>query len=91
MPERAPSRHESLNAPAEPPTATPAHRAAAVSMDTLVSIEVLSAEPEERVRAAMQRALDWFRVVERACSRFDPQSELRRLLASVGTPVPARP
>src|SRR5207302_6629923 len=60
-------------------------------MDTLVSLEVLTSEPEVDVRAALERALAWFRVVERTCSRFDPASELRRLLAAVGTPVEASP
>jgi len=34
------------------------------------------------------RALDWFDRVERTCSRFDPDSELNRLTAHVGEPVP---
>ncbi len=34
------------------------------------------------------RALDWFLRIEEVCSRFDEGSELRRLCAQVGTPVP---
>ncbi len=34
------------------------------------------------------RALDWFLRIEEVCSRFDETSELRRLCAQVGTPVP---
>lgn len=56
-------------------------------MDTLVTIEVVSAEPEVAVCAAMQRALDWFALVERTCSRFDPASELLRLCGQVDKPV----
>jgi thiamine biosynthesis lipoprotein len=58
-------------------------------MDTLVSIEVVTAKPETTVRATMQRALNWFGVVERTCSRFDPGSEIRRLLGRAGAPVAA--
>src|SRR4051794_23771733 len=66
-----------------------AQRLAGVAMDTLVTLEVLSAEPREQVAVALRRALDWFTAVERACSRFDPRSELRQLVAQVGTPVQA--
>lgn len=41
-------------------------------------------ESETTAVAAMQRALDWFRIVEGTCSRFDPDSELRRLTGCVG-------
>ncbi len=68
---------------------TPVRRAFAVHMDTHVSIEVVSPEPERTVGAAMDRALGWFGVVEATCSRFDPNSELRLLTAQVGRPVPA--
>ena len=68
-----------------------AHRASSVAMDTLVSVEVLSAAPVERVAAAVQRALGWFAVVERACSRFDPASEVRGLFGQVGRPVAVSP
>jgi thiamine biosynthesis lipoprotein len=60
-------------------------------MDTIVSIEVVATAPEATVQAAMRRATGWFGAVERACSRFDPTSELRRLSASVGEPVTASP
>jgi thiamine biosynthesis lipoprotein len=39
------------------------------------------------VHPAMQRALDWFGVVEQICSRFDPNSELRHLCEQSGAPV----
>lgn len=66
-------------------------RSMAIAMDTFVTVEVVTAETEPRVSAAIQRALDWFDVVERACSRFDPDSELRRLLQRVGRPVVTSP
>jgi thiamine biosynthesis lipoprotein len=60
-------------------------------MDTVVSVEVVTARPEDETRAAIARALGWFAAVEWACSRFDRDSELRRLSAHIGTPVPASP
>jgi thiamine biosynthesis lipoprotein len=73
-----------------PESSLSVHRSIAVSMDTLVSIEVVSAE-EATVATATQRALSWFAVVEQACSRFDAASEVRRLIGSVGKPVPVSP
>jgi thiamine biosynthesis lipoprotein len=62
-------------------------------MGTIVAIEVVrpgaGGEPERA--AAIERALEWFRRVEATCNRFDPASELRRLSARVGQPVPASP
>src|SRR4051794_2934273 len=66
---------------------TQSHRATAIAMDTVVSIEVVTPQPEMTVRPAIQRALGWFGLVEQVCSRFDPDSEVRRLLDHVGTPV----
>ena len=59
---------------ADLPTSARAHRSIALSMDTVVSIEVVTTEAEERARAAMARALVWFAAVEQACSRFDASS-----------------
>ena len=55
----------------------------AVVMDTLVSIRVVGAHDE----AAVERAFDWFRAIEGACTRFDPNSEVLRLTNHIGTPV----
>jgi thiamine biosynthesis lipoprotein len=66
-------------------------RSVGVAMDTVISIEVVTEQPEDVVRAAIQRALGWFAEVERVCSRFDPTSELRQLSSRVGEPVPASP
>jgi len=66
---------------------TAAYRDTAIAMDTIVSVEVITPQPEMTVRPAIQRALRWFGVVEQVCSRFDPDSETRRLLDHVGTPV----
>src|SRR5262245_42330262 len=60
----------------------------AIHMDTLIAIEVVRAPALPAAEAAVERALAWFRRVEEACSRFDPHSELRRLVGRVGEPTP---
>jgi FAD:protein FMN transferase len=57
-----------------------------VLMDTFITIRLAQATSgcAERV----DRAFDWFRQVEAACSRFDPQSEVMGLIHQVGKPVP---
>lgn len=57
-------------------------------MDTLVTVQAVPARPGEEVDAALRAALAWFTTVERACSRFNPESELSRLCQGVGTAVP---
>ena len=52
-------------------------------MGTVVSIQV------DAPAAAVSRAFEWFRQVEACCSRFDANSELRRL--TPGEPVVASP
>jgi len=63
-----------------------------VAMSTVVSIQVIGHdEAPERAAArdaAVARATDWFARVEACCSRFDPDSELRRLSTAIGAPVP---
>lgn len=61
------------------------------AMGTVVSIRVVGhgddpAAAAER-KAAVERAAGWFSHVEACCSRFDAQSELRRLSETVGEPV----
>jgi thiamine biosynthesis lipoprotein len=58
-------------------------------MDTVVTIEL--SEPDEDATGLVNGAYRWFEEVERACSRFDPGSELRRLLATAGHPQPVSP
>jgi thiamine biosynthesis lipoprotein len=72
-------------------SATPMHLAATIAMDTVISIVVVSDRDAAQVQAALRRALNWFAVVEQACSRFDPNSELRQLLARIGEPVQVSP
>jgi len=61
-------------------------------MGTVVSIQVVGHGTSARARRERTRAVDcaieWFRHVETVCTRFDTGSELRRLSAVVGTPVP---
>jgi FAD:protein FMN transferase len=65
-------------------------QASTIAMDTVISIQVACAD-EGGVRPALQRALDWFAGVERACSRFDANSELRQVLARPGEPIQVSP
>lgn len=77
--------------PAAPATLPPPDAArrtrTVVLMDTYVSIAVANGA-RAGTDAAMARAFDWFRAVEAACSRFDPQSEVLRLLDRPGEPTP---
>jgi FAD:protein FMN transferase len=66
-------------------------QASTIAMDTVISIQVADVADVGVVRPALQRALDWFATVERACSRFDPNSELRQLLARAGEAVQVSP
>jgi thiamine biosynthesis lipoprotein len=63
-----------------------------VWMDTLVTIQLAvpacDAAPWAPVVA---RAFRWFAAVEASCSRFDPTSEVSRLVHQVGRPVPVSP
>ncbi len=68
-----------------------AYRRSAVFMDTLVSVQAVSDRPEARFDERATAAFAWFQRVERACSRFDPDSELSRLCARVGEPVSVSP
>jgi thiamine biosynthesis lipoprotein len=64
-------------------------------MGTVVTIQVVGHGENESQRAtraaAVTRAADWFRSIEKCCSRFDPASELRQLSEQCGTPVHASP
>ena len=63
-----------------------------VFMDTFVSFEVLHEDTQtEAADAAMAAGFRWFGEVEATCSRFDPESELRRLCARTGEPVTVGP
>lgn len=57
-------------------------------MDTVVSLKIVTSRCEADVEESMSRAFEAFQAVERVCSRFDDQSEVRRLSQHVGTPVP---
>jgi thiamine biosynthesis lipoprotein len=62
-------------------------------MGTVVSFRVIGtgARSEPDAWAAIERAEAWFQNVERACSRFEPESELSRLCATQRRPVPVSP
>lgn len=55
----------------------------ATVMDTQVSIRTVGRDDP----AAVERAFEWFRRIEHACSRFDADSEVRQLASRVNEPV----
>lgn len=64
------------------------------ALGTVVTIHVVGhgANDERDVRKdAVARAAGWFEEVERRCSRFDPDSELSRLVGQVNEPVKVSP
>ncbi len=63
------------------------HAFTSISMDTGVNIQIVTSRARDLVDKDVQRALAWFDTVERICTRFDPQSEVMRLLDHVGEPV----
>jgi thiamine biosynthesis lipoprotein len=67
------------------------YQAFGVAMDTLVTIELLTAGAVANANGALERALGWFRRVEEVCSRFDPQSEVQRLSRQAGRPNAVSP
>ncbi len=54
-------------------------------MGTIITIDVPAGEGSS---VAVERAFQWFRQVERCCSRFDPQSELLHLTRNAESVVP---
>lgn len=64
-------------------------------MGTVVSIQVVGHGATDVERSArddaIARCVAWFEEVEATCSRFDPQSELRRLTTQIGVPVRVSP
>lgn len=62
-----------------------------VFMDTAVSCEVVGDVPESDAGAAAERAFGWFAEVESRCTRFAPDSELRRLSVRPGEAVACSP
>ncbi|MBL0385258.1 FAD:protein FMN transferase [Tumebacillus sp. ITR2] len=64
---------------------------AALHMDTLVTIQLVSAEPTDLLHRQLDRAFTAFTAVEQVCSRFSPESELRQLCQKIGAPTPVSP
>ncbi|TAK74864.1 MAG: FAD:protein FMN transferase [Dehalococcoidia bacterium] len=60
-------------------------------MDTGVTIEVWPPGDMGKAREAISRAFNWFHLVETTCNRFDRDSELARLSATVWVPVAVSP
>jgi len=69
-------------------------RRSAALMGTVVTIQVVGdaghdQDPDQTAQReqAVERAFDWFYRVEECCTRFEPHSEVMRLVAQVGLPV----
>ncbi len=64
-------------------------------MGTVVTIRIVGdagqPDDESRRHAASEEALGWFRQVEQACSRFDPDSELSSLCRRPGKTIAVSP
>ncbi len=61
-----------------------------IVMGTLVTIHVVHRGSDAAgIDAAIERAFGWFHEIEERCTRFDHGSELMRLTAQAGTPVPS--
>src|SRR5260370_15461568 len=60
-----------------------------IAMGTLVTVEVPASGRE--VDHAIERAFSWFREIESRCSRFDEESELRRVSAHTGVAIQVSP
>jgi thiamine biosynthesis lipoprotein len=67
------------------------YRRSAVFMDTLVTVQAITDQPETRFDERAAAAFGWFQHIEQVCSRFDAASELSRLSACVGEAVPVSP
>jgi thiamine biosynthesis lipoprotein len=67
------------------------HDFTVVAMDTLVNVQVVSDQPASLVEATVRRGLEWFDLVERVCTRFDPRSEVMQLIDRVGRATKVSP
>lgn len=56
-------------------------------LGTIVTIEIAGPDPDDPEKcSAIDRAFEWFALVERTCTRFDPDSELMRLSRTMNEP-----
>jgi len=62
-----------------------------IAMDTIITIEGVSAAAETDIEARLESAANWFNVVEGVCSRFDPESELSQLCDRPGRAIRVSP
>ncbi len=63
------------------------HEFATVTMDTFVHVAIDDDRSREELQPLVDRALGWFEIVERICSRFDPTTEVMQLSRVIGKPV----
>ncbi len=60
-------------------------------MDTVVQIQVFTETSKDEAEAKINRAFEAFQKIERACSRFNPDSELMRACRQIQRPVQVSP
>lgn len=62
-------------------------------MDTVVDLQVIPNDSQsmDEMMLKINRAFDWFRMVEDACSRFTRDSEVMKASLIIGQPVPVSP
>lgn len=56
-------------------------------MDTVVDIKVVTSKSNDETEASINRAFDFFRQVEDACSRFSLKSEVMKACKQINTPI----
>lgn len=66
----------------------PEYEKTVLQMGTIVHLRVVGDLDEREAREALERGHRAFQTVEAACSRFDHDSELRRLCKHVNQPIP---
>lgn len=60
-------------------------------MDTVVDIKVVTTKSFDETEASINRAFDFFREVEKTCSRFSLESELMKVCKQINKPVAVSP
>jgi thiamine biosynthesis lipoprotein len=62
-----------------------------ICMDTLITVKVVSVNSEQLMHQSIDQVFDVFTYVEATCSRFDENSEIRRLSRNVGKALAVSP
>lgn len=63
----------------------------AICMDTLITVKVVSVHSEPFMHQSIDQVFDLFTFVEATCSRFDENSEIRKISHHIGSAVTVSP